>query len=366
MFLTLLALIAIFLIDGTLGKAFNSQGNNKDIFRNDSIGKQCAKEMLRSDQANFYMNSLKSETTTGLFQSMDYVPTFPTGFEPLSLSSSLNKTNGLFQSMDHVPNDFPAITTSSFLQRYVPTTALQAFSATTATTTVMKTPVPMTMTETTKAILLKLDNCLLHPAKKVANYATPRCLLLLPVSNGIAIMTTNPSLLLPFIKDAPAIMTTTLTHAQNLLLPSVQDDPAFTMTNHAKYSLQLIVENLFLLCNEDNSETMASSLLLFCVKDAPAIMMATHTDYSLQLIDEPLFTGAKQVASATIPNESFKLIVNYTKTSLHFREDCGTFCEGEWVQHRRLDKHNDLIGLSPTSDATAATALLALLSSSNS
>ena len=51
-----------------------------------------------------------------------------------------------------------------------------------------------------------------------------------------------------------------------------------------------------------------SSLLLFCVKDVPAIMMAIHADYSLQLIVESLFTGAKQVASATIPNKSFKLI----------------------------------------------------------
>ena len=68
-------------------------------------------------------------------------------------------TNGLFLSMDHVPKDFPAITTSSFLQRYVPTTALQAFSAMTATTTVIKTPVSTTMTATTKAILIKLDNC---------------------------------------------------------------------------------------------------------------------------------------------------------------------------------------------------------------
>jgi 4-hydroxyphenylpyruvate dioxygenase-like putative hemolysin len=67
--------------------------------------------------------------------------------------------NGLFQSIDHVPNDFPAITISSFLQRYVPTTALQALSATTATTTVIKTPVSTTMTATTKAILIKLDNC---------------------------------------------------------------------------------------------------------------------------------------------------------------------------------------------------------------
>ncbi len=108
------------------------------------------------------------------------------------------------------------------------------------------------------------------------------------------------------------------------------------MATHAAYSLQLIVESianslqlivesLSLLRGEDNSETMASSLLLFCVKDAPAIMMATHADYSLQLIVESLFTGAKHVASATIPNESFKLIVEYTKTSLHFRKDCGTF-----------------------------------------
>ncbi len=73
-------------------------------------------------------------------------------------------------------------------------------------------------------------------------------------------------------------------------------------------------------------------------------MMATHTDYSLQLIVESLFTGAKQVASATIPNESFKLI-DVTKTSLHFREDCGMFCEGEWEQKRLFDGHAGIIGL---------------------
>jgi hypothetical protein len=46
----------------------------------------------------------------------------------------------------------------------------------------------------------------------------------------------------------------------------------------------LIVESLFLLCNEDNSETMAPSLLLFCIKDAPANMTAPLTNFSLQLI----------------------------------------------------------------------------------
>jgi hypothetical protein len=82
---------------------------------------------------------------------MDYVPTFPTGIDPLSLSSSSNKTNGLFQNMDYVPNDFPAITTSSFLRRYVPMNATIAHvSATTATTNVTITQVPATNTTMTQ------------------------------------------------------------------------------------------------------------------------------------------------------------------------------------------------------------------------
>jgi hypothetical protein len=96
-------------------------------------------------------------------------------------------------------------------------------SATTATTnaTITQVPatnatmtqVPVTRSATTNVPKYQLDKCnatqaqnktrspsILHPAKKVANYATPRCLLLLPVSNGTAITTTNPSLLLFFIK----------------------------------------------------------------------------------------------------------------------------------------------------------------------
>jgi hypothetical protein len=52
MLLTLLTLIVIFLIDRTLGKAFDSQRNNKDIFRKDLRGMQRAKEMLSSNQAS--------------------------------------------------------------------------------------------------------------------------------------------------------------------------------------------------------------------------------------------------------------------------------------------------------------------------
>jgi hypothetical protein len=52
MLLTLLTLIVIFLIDHTLGKAFDSQRNNEDIFRKDLRGMQRAKEMVSSDQAS--------------------------------------------------------------------------------------------------------------------------------------------------------------------------------------------------------------------------------------------------------------------------------------------------------------------------
>jgi hypothetical protein len=71
------------------------------------------------------------------------------------------------------------------------------------------------------------------------------------------------------------------TRAKLLLLQYVQDDPAVMMATHAKHKLQQIVECLFLLCDEDNSETMTSSQLLFCIKDALAI---TTANFLFQLI----------------------------------------------------------------------------------
>ncbi len=85
----LLMLITISLIDSTLGKAFDSQRNDKDIFRNDLRGKQRAKEMLWNNHANFCRIPLKSETNDG----------------PASTIEQLS-----------VPDNGPAITTSSFLQ----------------------------------------------------------------------------------------------------------------------------------------------------------------------------------------------------------------------------------------------------------
>jgi hypothetical protein len=154
MFLTLLTLIAIFLIDRTCTIPLKSETN--DTTSHTGIEPLSLSGFL--------------DKTTGLFQSMDYVLTFPTGIEPLSLSSSSNKTNGIFQSMYYVPNDFPAITTSSFLQRYVPMNSTIAHvSATTATTNatitqvpatnVTMTQVPATRSATTIAPKYQLDKC---------------------------------------------------------------------------------------------------------------------------------------------------------------------------------------------------------------
>jgi hypothetical protein len=142
----------------------------------------------------------------------------------------------------------------------------------------------------------------------------------------------------------------------------VKDDPAITMANHANYKLQLIVECLFLLRDEDNSETMTSSLLLFCVKDTLAIMMAPFANFSLQLIVEtpsllllrnferPVITAVMNgsfsfkfiVASHSeearfAPNfdrpsdlDSSKLIVIFLEISFQFCEDYRIFHEGEY------------------------------------
>jgi hypothetical protein len=97
----LLRLIAIVLF-ATFGQAFNSQCNNKDIFRYDSRGKQRAKEMLHSDQGNFCTNPLKSETNDS------------SAFEQLSVPIPHDGPARFMQLP--VPNNGPAIITSSFLQ----------------------------------------------------------------------------------------------------------------------------------------------------------------------------------------------------------------------------------------------------------
>jgi hypothetical protein len=104
------------------------------------------------------------------------------------LSSETNDGPAHFKQLP-VPNDDSALTvlqiyilattTSTGLQTYNDhhsslndIRAPCAFSATTSTMTVTMTQVPAITTAITKATLLKLDKCFLHPAKTSVNNAT--------------------------------------------------------------------------------------------------------------------------------------------------------------------------------------------------
>ena len=200
MLLTLLTLIAIFLIDRTLGKAFDSQRNNKDIFRKDLRGMQSAKEMLSSDRANFYTNARKTETKyTFIFDRFSvYVPNDVSAFIQIS-----------------VTNDIPATTTSSFKQLNVPMIATLIdlltcdnslsfhFNTITTTSTAKMTHVSATTTA-------QMNSSVLNPA----THATK--LFLLCDEDNSEIMTPVSCCLLSTQDNYSAI--TMATHTQNLLL----------------------------------------------------------------------------------------------------------------------------------------------------
>ncbi len=159
---------------------------------------QRAKGMLSSDQENFYTNPLKSETNdSSTFERLS-VP-FPNDVPASIMSSFLSQLT--------------VVPTSSFLHFRIPTNATSTttghtslngvtiahVSATTATTTATMTQVPATRTATTNAPKYQLNKCkatqtqhktrspsILHPAKKAANYATKRNLLLFFVQNDPA------------------------------------------------------------------------------------------------------------------------------------------------------------------------------------
>jgi hypothetical protein len=196
MLLTLLTLITIFLIDRTLGKAFDSQCNNEDVFRKDLRGMQRAKVMLSSDRANFYTNPRSA------FKRLS-VP-IPNDVPASTMSSFLSQST--------------VVPTSSFLHFHVPTNAASTTTgltslndvtiahvyATTATTTATTTQVPATRTATMNAPIYQLEKCkatrtrhktrspsILHPAQKATNNATL-------------------NLLLPFIQDNSAIKISSL------------------------------------------------------------------------------------------------------------------------------------------------------------
>jgi hypothetical protein len=183
MFLMLLTLIAIILFT-IFGQAFNSQCNNKDIFPYDTRGKQLAKEMLHSDQGNFYTNPLKSETNNSSAFEQLSVPIphdGPTHFKQLSIP-----TTTAFTGLQSILND---VTETSIWH--------QAFDNTLSRCPIMNvsniTSVP--------ALNALLTSSYLHPAGGMTAHivATPTSLLLLHVKDVPVITTTihNPSLLLP-------------------------------------------------------------------------------------------------------------------------------------------------------------------------
>ncbi len=405
MLLTLLTLIAIFLIHRTLGNAFDSQCNYEYIFQNDLRGIQCVKEMLSSDRATIYTNPRKSETNISSAFEQFYVP----------ISNDVPAS-----TMSSFLSQLIAVPTSSFLHFHVPTNATSTatgltslnditithVSATTATTTATMTQVPATATM--NAPKYQIDKCkatqtqhktrspsILHPAKKAATKATLN--LLLPFNQDNSAIRIS-SLLPPFNQGNPAI--TMATHAKNLLLYA-QIGSAITTATHA--------QKLLLYAQMGSAITTvihAQNLLLFFVQnlpprdlECPAITTAmTNSNFTFQLIVELLSTETKQVAPATILDDAFKLIdvlasegamvapyifkdafncanksskfavvsqamvpsmtigdnsngnvkpqqliVIYSKRSLHFREDCGIFCEGEWEQQQHLDGHTGLV-----------------------
>jgi hypothetical protein len=103
----LLTLITIVLFT-TFRQAFYLQCNNEDIFGYDSRGKQCVKEILHSDQGNFYINPLKSETNKSF------------AFERLSVSIP---HDGPASFMSIFQSQLTVVPTSSFPHFHVPMNA---------------------------------------------------------------------------------------------------------------------------------------------------------------------------------------------------------------------------------------------------
>jgi len=207
-------------------------------------------------------------------------------------------------------------------------------SATIATTTATKTQVTATRTATTNMPKYQIDKCkatrtqhktrspsILHLAKKAANYATQR------------------NLLLFFIRNDPAIM------ISSLLLPRDSARPSITTATNATFSLQSIDESF-----STGAEQVASATIhidSFKLIDALASEGAIFAPYVFENVFIPTNKSNHEGAWAQETScQTSKLIVIYFKRFLYFRKDCGIFCEGEWEQQQQLDEHtNRLVGL---------------------
>ncbi len=179
MLLTLIAIVT------TFGQAFNSQCKNKDIFQYGSRGKQRAKEMLHSDQGNFYTNPLKSETNDSSAFKQLSVPIphdSPAHFKQLSIPTTTASTG-----LQSILND---VTETSI--RHL------AFDNTLSRCPIMK----VSYITSVPALNALLTSSYLHPASGMMAYidATPPTSLLLLRIKDVPVITAtihDPSLLLP-------------------------------------------------------------------------------------------------------------------------------------------------------------------------
>ena len=175
-----------------------------------------------------------------------------------------------------IPNDVPVSITSSFLSQLtvVPTSGLLHFH------------VPTNAPSTATGLTSLNDVTIAHVPTTTAT--TTATMTLVP-----ATATTNTPKYQ--IDKCKATQTQHKTRSPSILHPTKK------LANNATL-------NLLLPFNQDNSAITISSLLLSCHSARPAIMTTTNANFSLQLIVESFSTGAKQVAPATILNDSFKLI----------------------------------------------------------
>jgi hypothetical protein len=184
----------------------------------------------------------------------------------------------------------------------------------------------------------------LHPLKTGANNATIK----------------SESLLL-HAQISSAI--TTALNAQNLLLLSVQDDSAFMMATHIIYSLQLIVESFSTGAKQVAPAPICNDLFKLIV--ALASKGATFAPYIFQDASYLYKLNHEGACVQATSLQTFKLIVMYSKTSLHFCENCGIFCEGEREQQRQLDKLTCLVGFSRIGNSGSGLARLTGLTASS-
>ncbi len=109
------------------------------------------------------------------------------------------------------------------------------------------------------------------------------------------------------LTKVPAI-SAAITKAKLLKLAECFLHPAITGANNATIKSESLLLHAQI-GSAITTALNAENLLLFSVRDNSAIMKATHAIYSLQLFVESFSTGAKQVALASICNDLFKLIV---------------------------------------------------------